>query len=69
VDEATRLLVEAVCDKYLEHLPIERQAVRFARDGVDVAPQTLGRVCVRDARSPRADRDSDREADARDASR
>ena len=26
-------------------------------------------VCVRDARSPRADRDSDREADARDASR
>ncbi len=37
------LIVEAVCDKYLEHLPIERQCARFARDGVDVAPQTLGR--------------------------
>jgi transposase len=37
------LLVEAVCDKYLEHLPVERQATRFARAGVDVAPQTLGR--------------------------
>lgn len=37
------LLVEAVCDKYLEYLPIERQATRFARAGVDVAPQTLGR--------------------------
>jgi transposase len=37
------LIVEAVCDKFLEHLPIERQCARFARDGVDVAPQTLGR--------------------------
>jgi transposase len=37
------LIVEAVCDKFLEHLPIERQSARFARDGVDVAPQTLGR--------------------------
>jgi transposase len=37
------LIVEAVCDKFLEHLPIERQCTRFARDGVDVAPQTLGR--------------------------
>jgi len=41
------LLVEALCDKYLEHLPIERQAARFVRAGVDVAPQTLGRgVCA-----------------------
>ena len=37
------LLVEALCDKYLEYLPVERQAMRFARAGVDVAPQTLGR--------------------------
>jgi transposase len=37
------LIVEAVCDKYLEHQPIERQSTRFARAGVDVAPQTLGR--------------------------
>ena len=41
------LIVEAVCDKYLEHLPIERQCTRFARAGVDIAPQTLGRsVCA-----------------------
>jgi transposase len=37
------LIVEATCDKYLEHQPIERQCQRFARAGVDVAPQTLGR--------------------------
>jgi transposase len=40
---ADALIVEAVCDKYLEHLPVERQCARFARSGVDVAPQTLGR--------------------------
>jgi transposase len=40
---ADALLVEAVCDKFIEHLPIERQCSRFARAGVDVAPQTLGR--------------------------
>jgi transposase len=40
---ADTLIVEAVCDKYLEHQPIERQCARFARAGVDVAPQTLGR--------------------------
>jgi transposase len=40
---ADTLIVEAVCDKYLEHQPIERQCTRFARAGVDVAPQTLGR--------------------------
>jgi transposase len=40
---ADGLLVEAVCDKYIEHLPIERQCTRFARAGADVAPQTLGR--------------------------
>jgi len=37
------LIVEATSDKFLEHLPIERQSRRFARAGVDVAPQTLGR--------------------------
>jgi transposase len=37
------LIVEATCDKYLEHQPIERQCVQFSRSGVDIAPQTLGR--------------------------
>jgi len=40
---ADALIVEAVCDKFIEHLPIERQCARFARAGVDVAPPTLGR--------------------------
>jgi len=40
---ADELIVEAVCDKFIEHLPIERQCTRFARAGVEVAPQTLGR--------------------------
>jgi transposase len=40
---ADTLIVEAVCDKYIEHLPIERQCASFARAGVEVAPQTLGR--------------------------
>lgn len=39
----TKLIVEAMADKYLEHQPIERQCTRLARQGVDVAPQTLGR--------------------------
>ena len=37
------LIVEATCDKYLEHSPVERQCARFARMGVSVAHQTLGR--------------------------
>jgi transposase len=37
------LIVEATCDKYLEHAPVERQCTRWARTGVDIAPQTLGR--------------------------
>jgi transposase len=40
---ADTLIVEATCDKYIEHLPIERQCTRFKQAGVDVAPQTLGR--------------------------
>jgi transposase len=39
----TALIVEATSDKYLEHLPIERQCTRWQRAGVDLAPQTLGR--------------------------
>ena len=38
---------EAVDDKYLEHMPIESPCTRFARAGIDVTPQTLGRgVCA-----------------------
>jgi transposase len=37
------LIVEGTADKYLEHQPVERQARRFFRAGVDLAPQTLGR--------------------------
>jgi transposase len=37
------LIVEATCDKYVEHQPVERQCVRFARAGIEIAPQTLGR--------------------------
>lgn len=37
------LIVEATCDKYLEHQPIERQCEHWARAGVEIAPQTLGR--------------------------
>jgi transposase len=37
------LIVESLGDKYLEHQPVERQSRRWERDGVDLAPQTLGR--------------------------
>jgi transposase len=37
------LIVESLADKYIEHQPVERQATRFARAGVPIAPQTLGR--------------------------
>ena len=37
------LIVEALCDKYVEHQPIERQCLRFERAGVSIASQTLGR--------------------------
>lgn len=39
----TRLIVEATADKHIEHLPIERQCLRYHRTGVDIAPQPLGR--------------------------
>lgn len=37
------LIVEATCEKFIDHQPIERQCQRAARAGVDIAPQTLGR--------------------------
>jgi transposase len=37
------LIVEATADKYLEHMPIERQCSRLERYGVEIAPQTLRR--------------------------
>jgi transposase len=37
------LLVEALCDKYIEHQPVERQCTHWSRAGVHIAPQTLGR--------------------------
>ncbi len=48
------LLVEALCDKYLEYTPIERQCTRYARAGVFVAPQTLGHgvACAIDLLEP-----------------
>lgn len=39
-----RLIIEATADKFLEHQPIERQCLRYARSGVEIAPQTLGRA-------------------------
>lgn len=38
------LIVESTCDKFIEHLPIERQCERWARTGARIAPQTLGRA-------------------------
>ncbi|HEY1693391.1 MAG TPA: IS66 family transposase [Polyangiaceae bacterium] len=48
------LLVESLCDKYIEHTPIERQCTRFARTGVAIAPQTLGHgvMCAIDVLEP-----------------
>jgi transposase len=40
---ADTLIVEATCDKYIEHQPVERQCLKFERAGVEIAPQTLGR--------------------------
>lgn len=40
---ADTLIVEATCDEFIEHQPLERQCQRWERAGVDIAPQTLGR--------------------------
>ena len=36
-------IVEALADKYLLHLPIERQCTHWRRQGIDIPPHTLGR--------------------------
>lgn len=42
-----RIIVEATCDKFLEHQPIERLSLRYARSGAPITAQTLGRsVCA-----------------------
>src|SRR3954470_8558560 len=38
------LIVESTANKFLDHQPIERQSRHWARSGIDVAPQTLGRA-------------------------
>jgi transposase len=37
------LIVEALCEKYLDKMPVERQSCRWERSGVELSPQTLGR--------------------------
>jgi transposase len=37
------MIVEALCDKYLDYMPIERQCTKWSRYGVEIAPPTLGR--------------------------
>jgi transposase len=37
------LILEALCDKYLDHMPIERQCSRWQTYGIKIAPSTLGR--------------------------
>lgn len=37
------LIIEALADKYLLKLPIERQCTHWARQGIDIPAQTLGR--------------------------
>jgi transposase len=39
-------IVESLADKYLLHLPIERQCTHWMRQGIDIPPQTLGRSVV-----------------------
>jgi transposase len=50
----TTMIVESLADKYLEQQPIERQSLHWARTGVEIAPQTLGRsvAAAIDALSP-----------------
>jgi transposase len=43
----TKLIVESLADKYLEHQPVERQCLHWSRSGVDIAPQTLGRAVAK----------------------
>jgi transposase len=42
-----RLIIEATLDKFLNHQPVERQSLDFHRNGVPIAPPTLGRaICA-----------------------
>lgn len=45
-----RLIIDALADKYLLSLPIERQCLRWSGTGVDIAPQTLGRSVAKAVR-------------------
>ena len=38
----TNLIVESMANKYIEYSPIERQCTRWEREGVPIAPQTMG---------------------------
>ena len=40
---ADGFIIEALADKYLLHVPIERQCTHWRRQGLDLPPQTLGR--------------------------
>ena len=42
-DSVNALIIEALCDKYLDHMPIERQSSRWESYGIRIAPATLGR--------------------------
>lgn len=37
------LVIEATCDKFIDHLPIERQCARWVQAGAHISPATLGR--------------------------
>lgn len=37
------LIIEATCDKFIDHLPIERQCSRWSQAGAHISPATLGR--------------------------
>jgi transposase len=39
-------IIEALADKYLLNIPIERQCTHWLRQGIDIPPQTLGRGVV-----------------------
>jgi len=38
---STRFAVEVAADKYLDHMPLERQARKFSREGLSIDSQTL----------------------------
>jgi transposase len=40
---ADTLILEALCDKFLDHMPVERQCSRWQTYGIKISPATLGR--------------------------